>query len=313
MSDPLVASQRSSAAAAAIASTYFHPTLLEDVHVLDVLELSGSQYAAANYLVMHQTTVSRSLRKLQHDLELEPDRRSAACRHGRNTCLDMLRLACRAHRLMKGFLRIGTDGLHQTLLSRQVSLQPAPARFRRADHWVELIRQGLLDAAIVSSWGMEKALPLGHLPPWRGVDVRLLGTLPLWLMARSRSVEGILVPNRSAVPLLHQALEGNGHNLVSQPRAAQEPAAWLKCMRDRELALPLCPGLLGAAWLSDQSLSTLPDLPPLQETLWLLLAQGLELPATAARSLHVIQRRVRRASIYEPRGGLDARNYALNA
>lgn len=289
------------------------PALLEDVHVLDVLELSGSQYAAVSYLAMHQATVSRSLRKLQHDLELEPDRRSAACRHGRNACLDMVRLACRAHRVMKGVLRIGTDGLHQTLLSKQVSLQPAPARFRRADHWVELIRHGLLDGAIVSSSGMEKAVPPGSLPPWSELEVQLLGVLPLWLMARSKSVEGILVPSRVTAPVLHQALEDNGHNLVTQPRAAHEPAAWLKRMRDRELALPLCPGLLGAAWLSDQSLSTLPDLPPLQETLWLLLAQGLELPATAARSVHVIQRRVRRASIYEPRGGLDARNYALNA
>lgn len=111
MSDPLVASQRSNAAAAAIARTYLPPALLEDVHVLDVLELSGSQYAAANYLAMHQSTVSRSLKRLQHELELEPGRKSGACRHGRNACLDMLRLACRAHRLMKGFLRIGTDGL----------------------------------------------------------------------------------------------------------------------------------------------------------------------------------------------------------
>ena len=160
---------------------------------------------------------------------------------------------------------------------------------------------------------MEKAVPPGSLPPCSELEVQLLGVLPLWLMALSRSVEGILVPSRVTAPVLHQALEGNGHNLVTQPRAAQEPAAWLKCMRDRELALPLCPGLLGAAWLSDQSLSTLPDLPMLQETLWLLVPKGLELPATAARSLHVIQRRVRRASIYEPRGGLDARNYALNA
>ena len=87
------------------------------------------------------------------------------------------------------------------------------------------------------------------------VEVQPLGTLLLWLMAGSRSVDGILVPNRGAVPLLHQTLESNGHNLVSQPRAAQEPAAWLKRLRDRDLALPLCPGLVGEAWLSEHSLS----------------------------------------------------------
>jgi hypothetical protein len=306
VSDPLVASQRSNAAAATIVRTYLPPALLEDVHVLDVLELSGSQYAAANYLAMHQSTVSRSLKRLQHELELEPGRKSGVCRHGRNVCLDMLRLACRAHRLMKGFLRIGTDGLHQSLLSGQVSLQPAPSRFHKAEYWVELVRHGLLDGAIVSSWGMEQAVPPGNLPPWTDIDVRLLGTLPLWLMARWGSVEGILVPNRGAAPLLHQTLERNGHNLVSQPSAAQEPAAWIKRMRDRKLALPLCPGLVGEAWLSQQSLSILSEFPPLQETLWLLLPPGLELPAPAARSLRAIRRRVRRAAAYEGLGGQGA-------
>lgn len=300
-----MASQGSHAAAAAIARTYLPPALLEDVHILDVLELSGSQHAAANFLALHQSTVSRSLRRLQLELEIEPGRRSGACRHGRNACLDMLRLACRAHRLMKGFLRIGADSLHQTLLSGQHSLQLAPARFHKAEHWAQLVRHGLLDGAIVSSWSMEKALPPGHLPSWSDVKVQPLGTLPLWLMARSDSVKGILVPNRGATPLLHQTLESNGHSLVSQPRAAQEPAAWLKRMRDRELALLLCPGLVGKAWLSEQALSILPEFPTLQEMLWLLLPPDLELPASAGRSLRVIRRRVRRAAAFE---GLDGRN-----
>jgi hypothetical protein len=206
---------------------------------------------------------------------------------------------------MKGFLRIGTDGLHRTLLSGQRSLQPAPARFHKAEHWVELVRYGLLDGAIVSSWAMEKALPPGHLPPWSDVDVQPLGTLPLWLMARSNSVKGILVPSRGAAPLLHQTLERNGHSLVSQSRAAQEPAAWLKRMQDRELALLLCPGLVGNAWRSEQSLSVLSQFSPLQETLWLLLPQDLELPASAVMSLRVLRRRVRRAAAFD---GLDRRS-----
>ncbi len=300
-----MASQGSHAAAAANARTYLPPALLEDVHILDVLELSGSQYAAANFLGMHQSTVSRSLKRLQHELELGPGRRSGACRHGRNACLDMLRLACRAHRLMKGFMRIGADSLHRTLLSGQRSLQPAPARFHKAEHWVELVRHGLLDGALVSSWSMEKALKPGHLPPWRDINVLPLGSLPLWLMARNNSVKGVLVPNRGAAPLLHQTLESNGHSLVSQPRVAQEPAALLKRMRDRELALLLCPGLVGNAWLSEQALSILSEFPPLQEALWLALPQDLELPASAVRSLRVLRRRVRRAAAL---GGLDGRS-----
>ncbi|MDM7953257.1 MAG: hypothetical protein QUV07_08600 [Cyanobium sp. CZS 25K] len=280
---PLVASQGSRAAVAATTKTYLPPSLLEDVHVLDFLELSGSQYEAANHLAMHQSTVSRSLSKLQHELELAPGRRSAACRYGRNACLDMLRLSCRAHRLMKGFLRIGTDPLHQTLLSKQASLQTAPSRFRKVTHWVDLIHHGVLDGAIVSSMGMEKSMPAGSVPCWHGVVIEPLGVLPLELMARSTSVKGVLVPNRAAAPMLHRALEGNGHKLLSQPRAAQEPAAWLNRMRDRELSLPLCPGLVGKAWLSDHSLAPLQASPPLQEAIWLLLPQALEPPATAAR------------------------------
>lgn len=195
----------------------------------------------------------------------------------------MLRLSCRAHRLMKGFLRIGTDPLHQTLLSKQASLQTAPSRFRKVTHWVDLIHHGVLDGAIVSSMGMEKSMPAGSVPCWHGVVIEPLGVLPLELMARSTSVKGVLVPNRAAAPMLHRALEGNGHKLLSQPRAAQEPAAWLNRMRDRELSLPLCPGLVGKAWLSDHSLAPLQASPPLQEAIWLLLPQALEPPATAAR------------------------------
>lgn len=62
----------------------------------------------------------------------------------------MLRLACRAHRLMNGFLRIGIDPLHQILHSKLASLQAAQPRFRKIAHLIDLIHHGLLDGAIVS-------------------------------------------------------------------------------------------------------------------------------------------------------------------
>jgi hypothetical protein len=66
--------------------TYAPPTPLEDLHILDFLELAGSQSKAGIALAMHQSTVCRSLQLMQH-----------------------LRLAYREHRLMEGLLRIGTE------------------------------------------------------------------------------------------------------------------------------------------------------------------------------------------------------------
>ena len=279
-----------------LTSAYLPPPLLEDVHVLDALELSGSQHTAATFLAVHQSTVSRSLRGLQDQLELPRVQRTAACRHGRNACLDLLRLACRAHRVMKGVLRIGTDGLHQGLLLKQQALQLVPPRFRKADQWAELVRLGLLDGAIVSSWALDAPLLPGSVPSWSGIRVEPLGAVPLELMARSRRPAGVLLPNRMSCPLLHQVLERAGHTLVSQPRAAQESAAWLKRMNDWDLALPLCPGLLSKAWLHELALTPVRGDLPLGERLWLLLPEQLEIPDPAQRSLRVIRRRVSRAA-----------------
>jgi len=51
-------------------NTYAPPTPLEDLHILDYLELAGSQYKAARALEMHQTTVCRSLQLMQRQFSL---------------------------------------------------------------------------------------------------------------------------------------------------------------------------------------------------------------------------------------------------
>lgn len=266
-----VSSRSRRAPEVAVAGAYFPPTLLADVHLLDVLELSGSQQATACFLDLHQSTVSRSLRALQLQLKLRRGLRSAACRLGRNDCLDLLRLAARAHRNMSGVLRLSTDNLHQSLLRRNATLQPVPSRFRRLDDWAELIRLGLLDGAIISSEGLEKPPSPGELPRWNRLRLVPLGRLSLQLMACTTQIQGVLLPGRVVTPLLHQRLERQGHRVVIQPMAAHEPDAWLKRMRDRQLALPLCPALHGAAWLREQGLIPLPQQPAWQEELWLLL------------------------------------------
>ena len=110
---------------------------------------------------MHQSTVSRSVQSLRDQLKLQPRQGSAVCRHSHNDCLGHLRLAYRAHRLMEGVLRIGTDVLHQPLLQPLRGVQQVPPRFRSAEHWGELISHGLLDGALVSSLALEQRLLSG--------------------------------------------------------------------------------------------------------------------------------------------------------
>jgi len=75
--------------------TYAPPTPLEDLHILDFLELAGSQSKAGSALAMHQSTVCRSLQLMQHQFKLEPRPGEPVCRHGHNACLHYLRLAYR--------------------------------------------------------------------------------------------------------------------------------------------------------------------------------------------------------------------------
>ena len=227
---------------------------------------------------MHQSTVCRSLQLMQQQFQLLPRRGEPVCRHGQNACLHHLRLAYREHRLMEGLLRISTDVLHQSLLQGMAGVQLVPPRFRSAEHWAELVRHGLLDGAIVSSFCLEQELQSGQSPKWDGLTAMPLGQLALQLVATTTEAKQVLLPRRGALPLLHQALEWNGLGVEQQPEACQEPAAWLKRARDRKLAMPICADLLGADWLKANALVPLAAQPPLIEQLWLLR------PCSAAHS-----------------------------
>jgi DNA-binding transcriptional LysR family regulator len=248
--------------------------MLQDLHILDLLELAGSQAKAGLALAMHQSTVCRSLRLLQQELRLEPAKGAAICRHGHNTCLKHLRLAYRAHRLMEGVLRLGSDALHHSLISRLNNVQQVPPRFRSAEQWAQLIRHGLLDGAVLSSLGLEQRLLSGQVPRWDGLAAKPLGTVALQLVATSPTAKRVLLPNKATTPLLHQTLDWHGLKIETQPSACQEPAAWLKRARDRGAALPICPALVGEPWLAANGLVVLQKQPPLVEQLWLLVPEG---------------------------------------
>lgn len=256
-----------------VASPYRPPMPLEDLHILDYLELAGSQASAGAALAMHQSTVSRSLRLMQQQFRLVPERGAPVCRHGHNPCLHHLRLASREHRLMEGLLRIGTDALHQSLLAGLAGVQPVPPRCRSGDHWAGLVGHGLLDGAIVSAFSLPQPLPPGEEPRWDGLRALPLGRLGLQLVAAASGARRVLLPPRGAAPLLHQAVAARGFAVELQPVACQEPAAWVKRARDRRLALPLCPALLGPGWLTANGLEPLTEPSTLVEELWLLLPE----------------------------------------
>ena len=165
------------------ANAYAPPSPLEDLHILDFLELAGSQAKAGTALAMHQSTVCRSLQLMQHQHRLVPGQGSPVCRHGHNPCLFHLRLAYRELRLMEGLLRIGTDVLHQSLLLGMAGVQRVPPRCRSGEHWAELVRHGLLDGAIVGTFSLEKLLGADQAPQWDGLTDLSLGQLELQLVA----------------------------------------------------------------------------------------------------------------------------------
>jgi hypothetical protein len=241
---------------------------------------------------MHQSTVSRGLQLLQRDFELEPGSGSAICRHGHNGSLEHLRLAYRSHRLMKGVLRLGTDGLHQPLLMGCPQLQAVPPRFRSLCDWTELVRTGLLDGAIVSSLALEKPRPPAAPPRLGRLQLVPLGRLELRLFSGS-AAQAVLLPPWHAAPQLHQGLRRNGHRLEVAPSTCLETEAWIHRLRERQLALPLPPALAGDGWLRQQGLKPLPQQPQLEEQLWLMLPQGpLARSPLARRWIRRLERRM---------------------
>jgi hypothetical protein len=254
--------------------TYQPPAALADLHILDLLELTESQERAAAALAVHQSTVSRTLQLMRQDFKLVPRKKQRVCRHGHNACVHHLRLAYREHRLMAGLLRIGSDVLHHTLLLGLTGVQHVPPRFRSAENWVELLRHGLLDGAILSSFSLAKQLPAEKEPAWAGISVLPLGSIGLQLVAQTPNTRQALLPRRTTLPLLHKQLEAQGFEVQQQPLACQEPAAWLKRSRDRQLALPVVRELVGRQWLRSNRLQTVGDQPALEERLWLLLPRG---------------------------------------
>ena len=236
-------------------SHYRLPELLHDIRLLDLLELCGTSVQASRLLEVSQPTISRRYRSLAEDFGLVRDRRQLwGCRYGTSAAMRLLRLGCRAHRLAAGVARIGCDLLHHPLLAGCPWLLPTPQRFRAAANWLELVRQGVLDGALISGLELEEAEGVNH----QELDLLPLGQLPLALAfcptapvpvgaapdrptpegpAPGGRVAEVLVPDRGVAPGLRRLLVNLGLTLHNVGHSLQTPDDWISRIQGSALAL----------------------------------------------------------------------------
>jgi len=256
------------------AHRYRLPALLQDIRLLDLLEISGTTLEAGRVCGLSQPTVSRRSRLLADDFNLQVNRRrQLGCRYGTSTAMRLLRLGCRAHRFSAGVARLGADVILQPLLAGCSWLLPAPPRFRPVDGWLELVRQGVLDGALVSGLEFQgEAPPLAselEFVPLRAVslDLAVSGRHP----HPNGDQPGVLVPNRAVAEGLQRALLQRGFSLKTAGNACHTPAQWLARLQQAGLAMPF-PQVAPADWW--QPLTRLPQPAPISVPLWLVLPEG---------------------------------------
>ncbi len=231
------------------AQHYRLPELLQDIRLLDLLELSGTTVQASALLSLSQPSVSRRYRALAKDFCLERDpRQRGGCCFGSSKAMRLLRLGCRAHRLACGVARIGGDLLHQPLLARFNWLLPSPSRFRAVESWLELVRQGVLDGALISGLELHATAPLDV----TDLDLLPVGELPLALAVHpTRQVDvhssqpPVLVPHRGVAPGLQRALQRLGLSLQEASSSRSTPQTWLQKLQSRTLAIAANSAVLG--------------------------------------------------------------------
>jgi len=219
---------------------YRLPELLHDIRLLDLLELCGTTVQTSRLLQLSQPTISRRYRLLSKDFGLVRDRRQLwGCGYGTSASMRLLRLGCRAHRLASGVARIGSDLLHHPLLAGCPWLLPTPQRFRAAANWLELVRQGVLDGALISGLELEEAEGLNH----QELELLPLGELPLALgfcpeaPVLVGAVPEVLVPDRCVAPGLRRLLRELGLTLRSGGNSLQTPDDWIGRIHGNSLAL----------------------------------------------------------------------------
>lgn len=257
------------------AHTYRLPELLADIRLLDLLELCGSTRQASQLLRLSQPSVSRRYRALAEDFELCSDPQAVrGCRYGSNATMRLLRLGCRCHRLEAGVARLGADLLHHLLLDGLPWLLPSPLRFRPLRDWLQLVRQGVLDGALVSQLELERE-PSLESPE---LELHRLGPLPLALAATPNAAADatclrVLVPGEAIAAGLRTLLSREGWTLRSVGPGCRTEEQWRAQLRQSGCAMPVGGRREQAGgWLAD--LERLPLADGAISPVWLALPRG---------------------------------------
>jgi len=258
------------------AHTYRLPDLLADIRLLDLLELSGSTRQASQLLQISQPSVSRRYRALADDFGLRPEpAEPLRCRYGSTRTMQALRHSCRCHRLESGVARVGSDPIHADLLEGVPWLLPTPLRFRAVDQWLQLVREGVLDGALLSGLELERMKP----PDLSDLELHRVGPLPLALAMANEPApppstpELVLLPDVGVAPGLWRWLSERGWELRSAGTSCRAPGQWLGKLRGRNVAM-----LIGVAVAADarriSALRLIPLQPPAESLVWLALPVG---------------------------------------
>jgi len=269
--------------------TYRIPGLLQDIRLLDLLELSGSTVQASRLLNLSQPTVSRRYRVLAQDFGLKQEPRDLKrCCYGSTEAMRWLRLGCRAHRLAAGVARIGADLMHQPLLAGGAGLLPVPVRFRSIHSWATLVREGVLDGALVSGLELTFArqqlelsglqwLELEELPIALGVHRTVMG------LASGAGVRPVLVPLRAVAPGLHRTLHAHDLALQAAGRSCTGTEQWLERLANHQLAIPIYQDPASQAFWG-ASINLLHPPAGIQASVGLLLPDDAETKALAVQA-----------------------------
>lgn len=309
---------------AAGASRYRAPGLLRDLRLLDALELTGTTELAGRWLAVSQPTVSRRCRRLASEFGITLMARQAKrCPQGNTMSLRQLRLAARWHRFEAGVMALATDPLHAGLLHGIEGLLACPHRFRAGHHWLDLVRDGVIDAALVSSLELETGMETCPQRRWGDADrwplgepeTLHLGQWPLQLAAAARhSLDPLrlLVPPEEQAAGLRALLAGRGLMVACAPEALHSLAAWRRQMAEQQLAA-MVPAALLAPGSALEGLWPLPGPCALREHLWLLLPQGWQTVPVLRHGVESLRIRALRAGAVLPEAPGDDQEHPAAA
>lgn len=141
-------------------NAYRIPSVLRDLVLVDMLEITGSTVAAAQLLNLSQPSVSRRYGRLADELGLQPNRRDKpGRRYSDAEWMRLLRQGVNRHRLDCGVLRLGGPAAVAPWIAGWGWVEWIPLPAASLAHVDELLQHDLLDGVVL---GGEQGLLLGN-------------------------------------------------------------------------------------------------------------------------------------------------------